>query len=349
MTLAIFAYRQEAFIREAAESAFAQTYSPLEIILSDDHSPDRTFEIMQEMAAAYQGPHSVILNRNEVNLGLGGHLEKVVSLVRSQWLVVGAGDDLSLPCRVEKTAERFLADPTTVCVFSNVAKMAADGKPLGALYFKDDHRFTLDLESAITANDCWVLGASAAYSMELFRRFPPLRRDLAHEDNILAFRAALIGKTEYLPEPLVSYRIFDDGRFLLSGETKLRFTSRPNAPYHNYMILSHWLFDYLHLHGQEDPTARKLGRLREIARRECDLLVFRNLAFLQSLWRLFWLGGMAGQDRRAPWHLRVIRFLRLPFPRRVWRLLRLRKKLEPGDALWPPENAGDQLAGRTSR
>jgi len=36
LTFALFGYNQEQYIREAVEGAFAQTYSPLEIILSDD-------------------------------------------------------------------------------------------------------------------------------------------------------------------------------------------------------------------------------------------------------------------------------------------------------------------------
>ena len=52
---------------------FAQIYSPFEIILSDDCSPDGTFKIMQEMVEAYKGPHEFVLNRNEENLGIGGH------------------------------------------------------------------------------------------------------------------------------------------------------------------------------------------------------------------------------------------------------------------------------------
>ena len=48
VTFALFAYNQEEFIREAVEGAFAQTYEPLEIILSDDCSSDRTYEIIQE-------------------------------------------------------------------------------------------------------------------------------------------------------------------------------------------------------------------------------------------------------------------------------------------------------------
>ena len=50
ITLGLIAYKQDRFIREAVASALAQTYSPLQIVLSDDASPDSTFEIMREGA-----------------------------------------------------------------------------------------------------------------------------------------------------------------------------------------------------------------------------------------------------------------------------------------------------------
>jgi glycosyltransferase involved in cell wall biosynthesis len=36
VTFALFSYKQEHYIREAIEAAFAQAYQPLEIILSDN-------------------------------------------------------------------------------------------------------------------------------------------------------------------------------------------------------------------------------------------------------------------------------------------------------------------------
>ena len=48
----VTAYRQEHLVRAAIEGAFAQTWQPLEILLSDDCSPDGTWRVMQEMAAA---------------------------------------------------------------------------------------------------------------------------------------------------------------------------------------------------------------------------------------------------------------------------------------------------------
>ena len=108
VTLFVLAYRQEGFVRAAIEGAFAQTWSPLEIILSDDASPDGTFRVMQEMAAAYSGPHRLVLNRNEKNLGLTAHVSRVMALATGGFVVQNAGDDVSHPERVA-TARRRLA------------------------------------------------------------------------------------------------------------------------------------------------------------------------------------------------------------------------------------------------
>ena len=98
----IKAYDQESLIAEAVAGAFAQTWSPLEIILSDDGSPDGTFRVMQELAAAYTGPHRVVLNRNPKNLGIAGHMNRLARLVSARLWVDSAGDDISEPQRVAR-------------------------------------------------------------------------------------------------------------------------------------------------------------------------------------------------------------------------------------------------------
>jgi len=78
VTFFLFAYNQADFIRDACEAALAQTYTPLEVILSDDCSSDETFQIMQDVVASYSGPHQVRLNRNDQNLGLIGHVNRAM-------------------------------------------------------------------------------------------------------------------------------------------------------------------------------------------------------------------------------------------------------------------------------
>jgi glycosyltransferase involved in cell wall biosynthesis len=103
LTFAVAGFNQEAFVEEAVKGAFSQTYSPLELILSDDCSQDRTFEIMREMAAVYRGPHRVILNRNPARRSIGGHINRIVELSKGELIITAAGDDISLPERAQVT------------------------------------------------------------------------------------------------------------------------------------------------------------------------------------------------------------------------------------------------------
>ena len=80
LSLVVMSYRQEAYIADTVASAFASDYPDLEIVLTDDASPDGTFQIMREMAAAYRGPHRIVLNRNAQNLGLIGHVNHLFNL-----------------------------------------------------------------------------------------------------------------------------------------------------------------------------------------------------------------------------------------------------------------------------
>ncbi len=119
VTFALFAYNQEKYIREAVEGAFSQTYEPLEIILSDDCSTDRTFEIIQEMAAEYRGPHLVRVLQTPENVGILSHVLMRGKQASGNIIVVAAGDDVSMPDRTMSIVKAF--QPDVGCVYSNVS------------------------------------------------------------------------------------------------------------------------------------------------------------------------------------------------------------------------------------
>ncbi len=130
VTLFVLAYNQEALVRAAIEGAFAQTYQPLEIILSDDASPDGTFAVMQAMAAAYSGPHRVILNRNPANLGLTAHVSRVMQRATGAFVVQNAGDDVSHPERTAKLVAAWRAGAGRVmAVHSGMRRLGATTPP----------------------------------------------------------------------------------------------------------------------------------------------------------------------------------------------------------------------------
>jgi glycosyltransferase involved in cell wall biosynthesis len=206
ITFLVFAYKQEQFIREAVEGALAQTYSPLEIILSDDCSPDRTFEIMQEMAAAYRGPHKIVLNRNPKNLGLGSHLNRLMELASGEIIVIGAGDDISLPERVERIQCEFAASGgKAMAVFSDMTEIDATGNILKLTDTRPRPGFDHPVQCCRNMLE-GIEGASNSWHRKVFDVFGPLQPVIVFEDRVIALRAALLGDIRHIPEPLVKYR-----------------------------------------------------------------------------------------------------------------------------------------------
>jgi glycosyltransferase involved in cell wall biosynthesis len=211
ITFFVVAYNQERFIREAVEGAFAQTYTPLEIILSDDCSPDRTFEIMEEMAAAYRGPHRLVLNRNKKNLGIGGHLNRIIEISHGEILIPAAGDDISFKERTERVFQCWIeSSATAFSIYSNIREIDSSGAH-GELWnpgVPPTHATTLQI--AIERSCFWLWGCSHAYHRKVFEVFGPVDEGVIQEDDVIPFRSILLGKIGYIPEPLVYYRRHDN-------------------------------------------------------------------------------------------------------------------------------------------
>lgn len=205
VTFALFAYNQEKYIREAVEGAFSQTYSPLEIILSDDCSSDRTFEIMQEMAAAYEGPHQVIVRHSKINDGLAEHVNNVIHASMGTIIVMAAGDDISLPSRVENTVILF-ARNSTLTALSFETIVFSDKEPVRPHLLS----FTPIIVAVYTLNDvlrgAHINGASRAIRRTVHETYGPLNSDCPTEDTPYLLRAAMIGHVARGAPPQVLYR-----------------------------------------------------------------------------------------------------------------------------------------------
>lgn len=206
LSFIVMAYNQQAYIREAVLAAFAQDHHDLEIVLTDDGSTDDTFAIMRDLASAYAGPHKVILNRNDPNLGLIGHVNRLGDLATSDWLIYAAGDDISEPDRARKVAA-IIAREAPLLVHSNVTDLDENGAPRARQRDRTRHA---DLEAkSLPELACALshaIGASCCWHRDLFDRFGPITQTGLFEDQVLLFRARLLGKVSYLDERTVRYR-----------------------------------------------------------------------------------------------------------------------------------------------
>ncbi len=201
----LLAYNQERFVREAVAGALAQTYSPLEIILSDDCSTDETFRLMCQAAEEYDGPHRLILNRNKVNIGIAEHLNLLTKTASGSIFVVAAADDVSLPHRTEALIGQFKNNPSVTAAFSGAIDVDEKGREIAksAVNEPSTERFR---PHSIINSLFGGFGATYAWRREVFERFGPISARLRSEDVVIPFRCALLGEINYTDIPLVHYR-----------------------------------------------------------------------------------------------------------------------------------------------
>ena len=209
ISFALFAFNQEKYIREAIRGAFSQTYTPLQIILSDDSSSDHTYDIIKEMALSYDGPHEVIINRNDSNLHIGGHINRVMELALGELIVGAAGDDISEPERTALIVDYYYLHNKVPCsIYSDANYIDNSGNSTG-YYSVACPKGSFQPIPYAKRNFHGVLGATHAWHKSLFEKFGPLPPNLTYEDDAIPFRAALIGEVIHIPKPLVRYRRHD--------------------------------------------------------------------------------------------------------------------------------------------
>lgn len=193
-------------VLEAFESALSQTFT-CEIIVSDDASNDRGYDVAVARAAEYTGPHRVIVRRNEFNQGLCQHLNTLAAIATGDIFVFMAGDDVSYPDRVSKLISALRSHPEVYAVGSTVDEIDSNGSFLrrgvwGLKSPMNQYQF-LHCGKFVT-----LLGASMAIRRELMIGLPPLKGMV--EDNMLSLRASLFGSVYCLQEPLLMYRRHDN-------------------------------------------------------------------------------------------------------------------------------------------
>jgi len=203
----LFVYNQEKYVRESLEGALAQSYSPLEIIVSDDCSNDNTVEVIQKVLADYKGPHDVRFNRNDKNIGLGGHFSKVVGqLARGSHVVTVGGDDISEPDHVEMAVRLIREQESTTLIDLSARTIDTKGEILslsnGPRSFQ---RLTLE-DYLVSARFPKTCAPARIFLKEFYDMFGEIHADCKTEDSVMVFRALLSGGYSRAPDIAIKYR-----------------------------------------------------------------------------------------------------------------------------------------------
>jgi glycosyltransferase involved in cell wall biosynthesis len=103
----------EEFVGAALESALAQTYQPLEVVVVDDASTDGTYEVLR----VFDDPR-LRLHRNERRLGHAGNRNRALEMAQGPLIKFLDHDDALEPDCVDEMARVFALDPAIGLVFA---------------------------------------------------------------------------------------------------------------------------------------------------------------------------------------------------------------------------------------
>ena len=148
----------------------------------------------------------MILNRNPKNLGITGHVDRIMALTSGAFVVQNAGDDVSVPERTETLVAAWLATGRRLkAIHSGRRRMDEAG---GLHEVVDDARVLAGMTPLEVIRDHGTLvGATLGWDREIWQVFGPLGPTPIFDDFPTAFRASLIGGIGYVPEPLLNYRM----------------------------------------------------------------------------------------------------------------------------------------------
>ena len=329
ITFALIAHNHEQFIKEAVKGAFAQTYSPLEIILSDDHSSDETLHIMRNLAATYKGPHLVVINANEANLGTApAHVNRIMELAKGELIVIASGDDISIAERTQITYYAWeQSSRQAAMIHSRVIAVNERGEIIkgfhdyqgasrNSIYSKERlslERYVRDLPV--------IYGCTCAWSPRVFSTFGPLPNGLVQEDCAIALRALAIGPIVFIDRPLVKYRLHSNNicfyvkRRLTDLESFDRHENRSKRVLGWNLILYKTFFSDLRMASEKgllrteecEPAMREIERKYKI---DAFKLEMYGASFLRKFVLLFKLSQLGIHIR----YLKQLAYRLIPYP-----------------------------------
>ncbi|HEY8750259.1 MAG TPA: glycosyltransferase [Tepidisphaeraceae bacterium] len=222
ISVVIGAFNAQRFLTAAIDSLLAQTFEDFELIVVDDGSQDRTFQILNEFQARdprvrpLRIPHGGIVDA--ANTGL--------KAARSDLIARADADDLNFPNRLQKQFDYLESHPEVVAVGSRMEVIEPYGSPLRIT----DHKLTHEeIEAEFLRGVGWALPQpTAMLRKSIALKVGGYRHNYPYsEDFDLFLRMAEAGRLANLPDVLVQYRLhpgssnWNHHRIQMSNKTKL--------------------------------------------------------------------------------------------------------------------------------
>lgn len=276
-------YDSERSLPAAIESVLGQSWTDLELVISDNASTDRSLEICRAYAA--RDPRVRVL-RNPVNLGANPNYRRVAAEARGEFFKWASANDLIAPNFIEACVAALDREPQVVLAYGRT--ILFDGDPRTGTEYDD--AMNLQQDDGFERYRRCVEGLRLNNLINgLIRREALLRTpvmpDYHSSDNVVLGYLALAGKFALVPETTFYRRMDREGATRFQSEEVVRLHHYPTNRIESFF--QSWQLSLGHL-GAVMASALPFKRK------------MRALAYIghQLYWQLPRLAGDVGEALR---------------------------------------------------
>lgn len=247
VSICIPTYNGEAYIAETLESALKQTYSNIEIVITDDKSSDNTLEICYKYAKT---DSRIKIFENYQNLGLVGNWCESIEKSSSKWVKFLFQDDLLSNNCVERMINTALDKNVNfvICNRSYHFEKGIDLKtkdffentlPKSELVFKNNHvnnpNQTAKLIIPHLFKNCIGEPPTFLFNKDYYNRkdFPLDYYQIV--DYIFILKKILSNNFIFLSDKLVTFRIHSSSESMRNQNTK-----KDTKKFHKYIYIEYY-------------------------------------------------------------------------------------------------------------
>ncbi len=245
-------YNAAPFVRQAVESALAQTGAAIEVIVADDASTDGTAEIVEALA---RQDHRVVLIRRQTNAGPSAARNQAMGRARGRWLAILDGDDLVAPERSRRLLDLAAATSADI-VADNFRRFSQECQTGGATMIRqgpEPYSFVVDTAGFLRANRAF---GPSRFSLGAIKGM--FRADFLKAHGV-SHREGLDFGEDFL---LLFKCLLADARFVVTSESYYKYRMHPAS--------QSWRMKPAHLEQlrtmiAEEALGERFGRGSEIA------------------------------------------------------------------------------------
>lgn len=128
-------YNVENYVEDAINSIINQSYNNIELIVIDDASTDKTFNIIERLSLEHE---NIKIFRNKINMGISRTLNFGLIHCSGDYIARADGDDLQDPYRIQKQIEFLESNPSYGVVGCWIVNIDEAGKDIGCCKYPLD-------------------------------------------------------------------------------------------------------------------------------------------------------------------------------------------------------------------